>query len=437
MNKNFYSLLSDNWMFTDNSKSILYPYLFQIINGKDILIKNTLPQTTHYFQSVSGLKSSSNTSETLPKHTSVAIINIHHPIFKYDQECGPKGTQSIINMMESWRNEAEIAGVVLNVNSGGGQASGNAEFAEFINNYPKPVEVFTKDIIGSAAYYFSAAAKKITAHKHADFIGCIGSMYHSVNLEGVIKKKGGTINEFYADLSPEKNIQSRELKKGNERPLIEAILNPSAEQFHNDMKIYRPQLTEKALKGDIFSPNNALKEGLIDAIGTLEDVVNSVFETSKTKNKSNTNNSKNNTMSKINVPLIEAVIGDSFSEGETENGIILTDEQATAIENSLSEKDSVIQDAKTKADADNETITSLKSTNTQLTSLIQKALKEAEVENASAMSNEKGIEVLSALVAEYGARDGASTTQTLNTITEEDVDTNMVGDIDISAAMNN
>lgn len=439
MNKNIYSLLSDNWMFADNSKTVLFPYLFQILNGKSVVLKETLPKTTHFFQSNTGLQTSNSTISSLPEVQSVAVINIHHPIFKYDQECGPRGTQSIINLLESWKTEDSVAGVVLNVNSGGGQASGNAEFAEYINAYSKPIEVFTKDIIGSAAYYFSAASKKITAHKHADFIGCIGSMFYSVNIDGVIEKAGGTINEFYADLSPEKNIQSRELKKGNERPLIETILNPSAQQFHNDMKQYRPQLTEKALKGDIFSPQNALKEGLIDAIGTLQSVIKNVFEASKaTNNNSNTNNSKNKTMSKLNVPLIEAVIGSSFTEGETENGIILTDEQATAIESRLSENDNAISTAETEATTSTERITELEATNTTVTTAIQNALATAEVDGAATMSNEEGIVALSALVAEYGSKDGDTTTTVMNSTDGDDnTEANVIGGFDISASMNN
>ena len=265
-------------------------------------------------------------------------------------------------------------------------------------------------------------------------------MFYSVNIDGVIEKAGGTINEFYADLSPEKNIQSRELKKGNERPLIETILNPSAQQFHDDMKQYRPQLTEKALKGDIFSPQNALKEGLIDAIGTLQSVINNVFEASKaTNNNSNTNNSKNNTMSKLNVPLIEAVIGSSFTEGETENGIILTDEQATALENRLSENDNAISISETEATTSTERITELEATNTTVTTAIQNALTTAEVEGAENMSNEEGIVALSALLVEYGSKDGGQLTNTLNTI-DDDSDNgnkNIIGGTDVSAYLNN
>ena len=143
-------------------------------------------------------------------------------------------------------------------------------------------------------------------------------------------------------------------------------------------------------------------------------------------------------MSKLNVPLIEAVIGSSFTEGETENGIILTDEQATAIESRLSENDNAISTAETEATTSTERITELEATNTTVTTAIQNALATAEVDGAATMSNEEGIVALSALVAEYGSKDGDTTTTVLNSTDGDDnTEANVIGGFDISASMNN
>jgi len=425
-------------MFIDSAKSQLYPFLFNIINGGDMsLLKDSLNTTTHYFSFSSELQNSRNTTAS-NSSGQVAVINIHHPIFKYDQNCGPKGTQSIMNLMDEWKNDSNVVGVVFDVNSGGGQGSGNAEFAEYLNTYPKPTGVFTKDMIGSAAYYFSAGTDFIIAHKHADFIGCIGSMHYSVNVEGILKKKGATINEWYADISPEKNKQTRAMKDGDERPFVEKLLNPSAQQFHDDMKRYRPQISEKALEGDIFNPKDALKEGLIDDLGTLQSAIDKVFSLSKPSTNSTNNNSKRKTMSKSNLPLIEAVLGNKFEDDETKDGVILTEAQASLIENRLSENDKAISDAATLATANTAKITELTNTSAAVTTAVQNALKEAEVEGAEKMSNEEGIVALSALVKEYGSKDGGKTTQTIDSPDNAgSEDNNMVAGYDISAAMNN
>lgn len=432
MKTNTYSLLSGSWMFAGNSQTALYPYLFNVLNGKSVSTKNTMAATVFKYQSKDGVVATINNNKA-PNTSSVAVINIHHPIFKYDQECGPKGTQSIMNVLDAWKTEPSILGVVLNVNSGGGQASGTAEFAEYLSTYPKPIEVFTKDVIGSAAYYFSAATNKITAHKHADFIGCIGTMWHSVNLEGVIKKKGGLVNEIYSDLSPEKNKQSRALKKGDPKPLIEKILNPHAQKFHEDMKTYRPTITDKALKGDVYNPKEALQEGLIDALGTLDDVVESIFN-SVNKN----NNKPQNTMSELKIPFIEKAIGDSFSNGEKESGILLQEDQATLLESVLKDNQEKIDGLTLKSNSSIELVNTLQDHKTAVTTAIQAALKEAEVEDCETMSNEDGIKALSGLIKLYGGKDGASlTTVTATTNQVENENVKHVSGVNLDAAMNN
>lgn len=414
MNKNTFSLLNSNWMFTDGSKNQLLPYLLNILNGSPIDLKDSITPTSHYLINSIGAASTINDAGDSHNQESVVVLKMHHPIFKYDQNCGPKGTQTIMKMMDDWKDDNSIKGVVFDMNSGGGQASGNQEWADYLNSYPKPTATYTNDIVGSAAYYGASGTNYIVANAFADFIGCIGTMFYSVNMEGVITKAGGEVIELYADNSPEKNLQSRELKKGNSRPFIEKIINPSAERFHADMKKYRPQITELALKGDIFSPTEALEQGLIDEIGTLQTAIDKVFSLAQANkgNSNNNNHSKLTKMSKTNLPLIEAVLGAKFEEDETKDGVILSEANANTIEAALASKDKAIADAATAATASANKITELESNSSTVSTAIQAALKEAEVEGAEKMSIEEGITALSALVKEYGSRDGAGATQT-------------------------
>ncbi|WP_101931638.1 S49 family peptidase [Tenacibaculum dicentrarchi] len=409
---NLYSLLNTNWMFAGDSETSLYPFLFNIINGTQQTTAK-LSATTYQFVSDSGGISNSPTENS---NENVAVVKMHHPIFKYDQECGPRGTQSIMRQMDAWRNDNTIKGVLLYIHSGGGQASGCSEFAEYLHNYPKPIGTYTNDFIGSAAYYAASATGFITANKHADFIGCIGSMIKKVDMEGVLVKKGAVIEEFYSDLSPEKNLQSRALKDGDSKPLVTKFLNPLAKQFHDDVKLYRPRVSEKALKGDVFNPEESLQEGLIDEIGTFQSAIDKILSMATTNN----NNSNNNTMSNLKTPLIEAVIGANFSDAKNETGILLTDDQAISIENKLSANDAEVLKFKNEATAAKDEavtatakITALTSDNTLVTNAVQNALKTAGVENAATMTNEAGVIALSNLVAKYGANDGGKGTNSL------------------------
>ncbi|MBE7688445.1 S49 family peptidase [Tenacibaculum finnmarkense genomovar ulcerans] len=431
---NLYSLLNTNWMFAGSSESSLYPFLFNIINSTQQATAK-LSDTTYQFASNSG-----EISDTPQKNSdgSVAVVKMHHPIFKYNQECGPRGTQSIMKQMDAWKNDNAIKGVLLYINSGGGQASGCSEFAEYLHNYPKPTGTYTNDTIGSAAYYAASATGFITANKHADFIGCIGSMIKKVDMEGVLINKGATIEEIYSDLSPEKNLQSRALKDGDSKPLITKFLNPLAKQFHDDVKAYRSHVSEKALKGDVFNPEESLQEGLIDEIGTFQSAIDKILSMTTTNN----NKSNQNTMSNLKTPLIEAVIGANFSDAKNETGILLTDDQATAIENKLSANDAEVSKFKNEATtakdeviAATAKITTLTSDNTSVTNAVQNALKTAGVENAATMTNEAGVIALSNLVAKYGANDGGKGTTPLPSSNNNE-NPNVIAGVDITGYLN-
>ena len=183
-------------MFSGESKNIMMPFLLNIINGTNSEV--SLNPTKLLSASIKGDINPFDISATPSNEKKVGLIQVHHPIFKYDQYCGPKGTQTIMNILESWKTDDSIIGVVMDYNSGGGQVSGTREASRYIFDYPKPVVSYTNDICGSAAFYMYAAGDYHFINQYADLIGCIGTMWYSVDLEGVIEQNGGKVNEIYS-----------------------------------------------------------------------------------------------------------------------------------------------------------------------------------------------------------------------------------------------
>jgi protease-4 len=68
-----------------------------------------------------GFDSGSNDSENM-------LLSLKDPIYKYSQECGPTGTKSKMQSMKSYAQDPNCIGVVLDIDSGGGQVSGTPEF---------------------------------------------------------------------------------------------------------------------------------------------------------------------------------------------------------------------------------------------------------------------------------------------------------------------
>ena len=436
---NLHSLVGGRWFINESYGHTLLPSLYSILSGKmpasnkeDFISEEFIVQGS---VSVSAQTFNNQTN----KDGYVLVVSLKNPIFKYNQECGPNGTKTKQQIMARHESDPNCKGVVLDIDSGGGQVSGTPEFHDFIKNYSKPVVSYTDGLMCSAAYYIGSAAKHIVANKRADAIGSIGTMIHFVDMTGFYEKKGAKVITEYATKSTAKNKDFEDLLIGKPEGYIKNELDPITETFHADMNSARQNLSNEVLSGGTYNSEDSLKNGLIDEIGTLQTAIDKVFSLAKANNNnSKLNNSKKNPMSKLNVPLIEAVIGSSFTEGETENGIILTDEQATAIESRLSENDTAISTAETEATTSTERITELEATNTTVTTAIQNALATAEVDGAAKMSNEEGIVALSALVAEYGSKDGDTTTTVLNSTDGDDnTEANVIGGFDISASMNN
>lgn len=438
MNKNTFSLLSSNWMVDESSKAALIPFLLGMIQGKD-LPRDAFNATSFLFSDTLGNLSAQN-EDTEATQNSVAVIKIHHPIFKYDQQCGPKGTQTIIGYLKQFEANPNIKGVVLDFNSGGGQVSGTPEFFHFLKNYTKPTVSFTNDTIASAAYYMAAGSDFIISNQFADYTGSIGVMFSSVDLSEALKKQGGKLIEEYSDLSPEKNRLSRSLKEGNTDVLIKEYLNPSAETFHSDILSNR-DINEKALKGDIYTPQKALELGLIDEIGNFQSAIDKVFELS-TKN----TNAKNTQKMSKNFNNIQAALGLEVAfESNNDKGFFLSENDMETI-NGLLENAQTVEDAVTAATTPlNTKITDLEAvieTATTTATTVETALAAAEtlaeIEVVDATNTTARIEALSALITEYGNLDGATTTTVIDDANDKNIgNKNIVGNIDVSEAMNN
>lgn len=429
---NLHSLLTGQWFIDKAYSQSLLPSLYAVLSNKTISVTTKDVPETFIASQNSPLLATSSFDGEANNNDYVLMVSLKNPIYKYSQSCGPQGTKYKQKIMQRYESDPNCKGVVLDIDSGGGQVAGTPEFHDFIKNYSKPVVTYTDGMMCSAAYYIGAAANHIVANKRVDAIGSIGTMIYFVDMTGFYEKKGAKVISEYATKSTDKNKNFEELLNGNAETYIKNVLDPITETFHSDMKSARTNLSEKVLTGATYNAEDSLSLGLIDEIGTLQTAIDKVFELSKAA--TNNSNSKQTNMARLNVPNLEAIIGESFSDAENETGVLLTDEQALAVEQQLQENATALENA-------TETATSLATapdTATSLTTVIQNALTEAGVENATELSNEEGVVQLSALIAEYGANDGGTTTTPIAS-TDEPIEENknIVSGVDITAALNN
>lgn len=384
--------------------------------------------------------SSSETGTVSSDARTVAIITFNQPVIKYtDYWAGWLGTQTYMQILERFKNDDSIAGVVLKVDSGGGQVYGTAEFYEYIKNFTdvKPLVIYTNGYLCSGAYYFSAGASWIVAHTRADAIGSIGAYTIIVDWNGLYEKYGAKIYTLYADDSEEKNKAYRDLLSGKDKDgkqYVKSELNPIVDTFHVDMKSVRPQIKEEAYKGGTWTGADAVGMGLVDENGTEETAIAKVYELSEAQ-KSNSNNSKTTKKSmatKKSFPSITKIIGvegDSLSvitkTISGKKGVFIEESQLDAIEAHFATSKTAVETANGKVATAEGNVTKIE---TAIEAAVKVAGLEKEVEANS--TTEAKITLLGAKVDEYGKLSGKRTARSKSEGDEFENDSSIVNKAD-------
>lgn len=352
----------------------------------------------------------------------VAVINFIGPVVKYsDWWIDMLGTQDYMRILDRYKNDPSFAGVVLNVDTGGGQKYGTPEFYDYINDFKsvKPLVIFTNGLLCSGGYYFAAPASAIIANKRADAIGSIGIYTEVFDWNGYYESIGLKVHTIYSDLSTEKNKSHRDVLSGADkdyRNYISKELDPDGQKFIDDVKAARPQIKEEVFKGGTWNGEEALAMGLVDANGTLQDAIDKVYELANPNNNQNSNSNNNSktkkTMSKKtkSFPVLQGILGIKESGIATistvlgNKGVQITEAQLEALENALVEKDKAVTTANGK-------VTEAEGKVTLLETAVKTAVKDANVTVAADASIESQIATLGSEVTRLGAIPGGKITK--------------------------
>lgn len=211
----------------------------------------------------------------------ISLIKLDGPITKNGGD-SHYGTVDLARKLRTFDASEKIIGHIIQIESGGGSANAVDEMKDAIQAAKKPVVVFCDGIMASAALYIGSYSDYIISHRESDRIGSIGALIELQGFKKIDEDKqtGERYVRIYADKSTEKNSEfEAAINDLNFKPIIENVLNPSAEKFINDMKINRPKVKEDQLTGKLFKASEVVGT-LIDEIGTFEQAVNKVIELS-------------------------------------------------------------------------------------------------------------------------------------------------------------
>lgn len=218
----------------------------------------------------------------------VAVINIEGALTKNGGLCG-YGTADYMQLLQHAYNDDSIRGIVLFNDSPGGQVAGIDAFYRVMALRNKPVVSVIDDQSASANYWMICNSDHIFISSSTTVVGSIGVAYTQQDFSKQLEARGIVSKTFYSLLSPQKNIEGRELAKGNEKPLMDQ-LEQIALVFHGAVIDGRGAKLQRAkgndpLDGGVYIGQAGIDSGLADGFGTLHDGIEMVLSLSKNPDK--------------------------------------------------------------------------------------------------------------------------------------------------------
>ncbi len=196
------------------------------------------------------------------------------------------GSYSVIRTIERLKNDKQIKGVVIRIDSPGGDALASEEMYSAIKNLAekKPVVVSMASVAASGGYYIAAPATYIMADK-TTVTGSIGILSLKFVVSNMLSKLG--INTETVKVGEHADVFSpyREYTE-EERRFIEKELKWGYEMFLDRVSKGRGLSRDSVNaigEGRIWSGKRGKEVGLVDSIGGILDAINKCAELAKVK----------------------------------------------------------------------------------------------------------------------------------------------------------
>lgn len=179
--------------------------------------------------------------------------------------------------LERLASDKTVGAIVLDVDSGGGTVEGTPELASAISSAAKkkPVVASVNGWAGSAAFWAVSAASRIVASE-SSMIGSVGVIATHVDDTKAMEEMG--IKETYITStdSPYKAEGIGELQDET-REYIQERVNKIHEQFAGALAknrgVSKSHVNAEFGRGRMFYAEEAKSRGMIDEIGTLDEVI--------------------------------------------------------------------------------------------------------------------------------------------------------------------
>lgn len=200
----------------------------------------------------------------------IAVIPVYgilaRGVSAIEKSCGVCDYGDIETDLLEARNNPDVVGIVLNIDSPGGTVNGLFELSEEIKTTSdmKPTVAHTSGQMCSAAYYIASACSAITASQSAS-IGSVGVIMQVLDETKAFEMEGLKVETFRSD--PMKAVGARGTSlSDDQRKYLQDMVDESANAFKDHVRRNRGKVEDSTLDGRVFTAETAKRLGLIDKI---------------------------------------------------------------------------------------------------------------------------------------------------------------------------
>jgi protease-4 len=203
--------------------------------------------------------------KNIPLRDRIALVRIEGPILD---------SQSAVDEIKDYGKDSSIKAVLLRIDSPGGAVAPSQEIYSEVKKVAarKPVVVSMGSVAASGGYYIACPATRIVANP-GTLTGSIGVIMEIPNIEGLLNKIGVKTEVIKSGKNKDIGSAFRAMKP-EERRLLQAVMDNVHEQFIKAVAEGRKMKiadVRAIADGRIFTGEQAVREGLVNELGTLED----------------------------------------------------------------------------------------------------------------------------------------------------------------------
>ena len=222
----------------------------------------------------------SNKQKRVQEKNKIAIIHVEGAIVSGNIGFNTAGSGGIVKKINKARDDENVKGIVLRVNSPGGDVYASTMITNALEEFQstgRPVITSMGDIAASGGVWVTTTSEEIWA-ENTTLTGSIGvygvypdlsplAKWAGINYDGISMTKAGEIYDVRRGMNEEINKQFREGIENFYKDFVTKVANNREMDFSEVLKV---------AGGRIWRGDKALELGLVDKLGSLDDAINSM-----------------------------------------------------------------------------------------------------------------------------------------------------------------